>query len=197
MKKMLTLKRVQMLVTKRDIRNHGQVVLDQNANLNVQNANVKGDLRVHGKIIQVNEHHQSTPHENVIIVGEAYCELTIDVQESVIVADNEPIIWTPLVDRSGLFDGQSIITIPDNGIYSVITRVYNSDVDSTGSGTGLWINGNYTYTSVNAREGDHTSAMTNIRPFKRGDQLCVRSILNTHILPNHKQCYTFQVTRLC
>lgn len=188
-----------MLVTKRDIRNHGQVVLDQNANLNVQNANVKGDLRVHGKIIQVNEHstHHSTQIENVIIVGEAYCELTIDIQESVIVADNEPIVWTPLVDRSGLFDGRSTITIPDNGIYSVITRVYNADVDSTGSGTGLWINGNYTYTSVNAREGDHTSSMTNIRPFKRGDQLCVRSILNTHILPNHKQCYTFQVTRLC
>jgi hypothetical protein len=177
-----------MLVTKRDIRNHGQVVLDQNANLNVKDANVRGDLRIHGKLIQVTED---------VSTSIPYCELTIQSDEKSFIRDNEPFVWTVLVDDLKMFDGQSIVTIPVSGVYSVISRVYNADVDSIGSGTTLWINGDYTYSSVNAREGDHTSSMANIRPFRQGDRLQMNSILNTLIHPNHKQCYTFQITKLC
>lgn len=188
-----------MFVTKRDIRNHGQVIIDQNANLNVKDANVRGDLRVHGKILQVNEDdNYIAPLTSLALPANAppYCELTMNVMTDICVEDNEPFVWSVLVDDLNMFDGQSIVTIPVNGIYSVVSRVYNADVDSNGSGTTLWMNGDYTYSSVNAREGDHTSSMTNIRPFRQGDKLQIKSVLRTLILANHKQCYTFQITKL-
>jgi len=194
-----------MMVTKRDIRNHGQVVLDQNGNLNVKDANIRGDLRVHGKLIQVQAQpaqpvQQAPFHEEVIIyhpMKTVHCELMIQNQEEQTIKDNEPFVWSVMTDDSQMFDGVSSVKIPMSGVYSVVSRVYNADVDCVGSGTSLWINGNYTYASVNAREGDHTSSMSNIRPFKEGDTLMLKSVLNTLLLSNHKQCYTFQITKLC
>lgn len=185
-----------MLVTKRDIRNHGQIIVDQNSNLNVKDANVRGDLRVHGKLIYGDAKEEIDKTNDEVKI---YCELTIrsNVEEELVIKDNEPFVWTALVDDLNIFDGQSIVTVPDSGTYSVISRIYNADVDSSGSGTSLWINGNYTYSSVNAREGDHTSSMANIRPLRQGDTLQLKSILTTLIHPNHKQCYTFQITKLC
>lgn len=186
-----------MIFTKRDLRNHGQVLIDQNGNLNVNNGVIRGDLKVHGKIINVYAPDPETIVERPLVTPQRkmYCELTID--EGHDVHDNELFQWKAIDDEFKMFDGRNTIVIPLTAMYSVNIRVYsnggNEEFDDSGSGISLWINDEHIYSFATSTG---TSFISSVQKLTKHDHLQVKSILTTNVISGHQQAYTFQVAEI-
>lgn len=189
----------------RDLRVYGQVVVDKSANLYVNDAVIRGNLRVHGTIISVDSVSSAATSEKPIeklltsTIDRFFCELTMDIDA--VFTDNQCFKWILPNDLSSL---KHEITVPVEGLYSINVRVYNvgpeQDDDVTafthGSGISFWINDIYTYASALSTQTDCTHTLSITRPLKANDKLSVQSILTNKIICNNQQLYTFQVAQI-
>lgn len=186
-----------MHLSKRGLSNANRIVLDQNEHLNVRSAKVRGDLHVMGRIINhgLLKNDPEVVREVVVETPtKAFCELTMNCKTHV--KDNELFEWVKIDIRDdNVFDGKSTITIPTTGLYQINVRVHDFG-NGLGSGISFWVNDVYTYAYVSNTDNDCTNALHITKPFQEGDQLQVKSILDTLVDADHTECYTFQVAQI-